>query len=389
MEKSAVTNNSDNRIHFACQSHLCTKCSAWKGQLGLEPTFDLYIKHLCDIFDQVKRVLKKSGTCWVNMGDTYWGGKGQSGNTADDPEKRRIEGKTIQRQHHKLNMKTRPQDQYGIYPSKSLCLIPSRFAVEMCNRGWILRNELIWWKPNCMPSSAKDRFTVDFEKLFFFAKNRRYYFETQFEAWTDTRKADIQRASEGHRDYSGKYKKGYNAEYRELLGGQGIKGQPVGNPLQGRHKRCVWRIPTTPFAEAHFAVYPEALIETPIKAGCPEFVCKKCGKPREMMMQSVGNFNAQGESGSKTAVHVGASSTLALLTKKAKEKVFTGYTQCHCNAGYEPGVVLDPFMGSGTTAVVALRLNRRFVGIETNQKYIDIAVERIKHHQTRLQNTFG
>jgi len=231
---------------------------------------------------KIKRVLKKTGTCWVNLGDTYagsWGNYAPNG-VKNVQRPRTKEGQRWSRPAYTDSRFRPPSSEFQSVQPKSLCQIPSRFAIEMANRGWILRNELIWWKPNCMPSSAKDRFTVDFEKMFFFSKNKKYYFETQYESWTDTRKADIQRAQHSHEGYNGKYNKGYNAEYRNLLGGQGIKGQPVGNPIKGRHKRSVWQIPTQPFPEAHFAVYPEALIETPIKAGCPEVVCKRCGKPQ-------------------------------------------------------------------------------------------------------------
>ena len=139
-----------------------------EGQLGLEKTFEEYITKLCNIFDQVKRVLRKDGTCWVNLGDTYnaSGGCGWTG----------LESKNWEQKAKPHNIKT--------YPAKSLCLIPQRFAIEMVNRGWICRNTIIWHKPNCMPSSAKDRFTVDFEYLYFFVKSKKYWFEQVFEEHT-------------------------------------------------------------------------------------------------------------------------------------------------------------------------------------------------------------
>jgi DNA modification methylase len=216
----------------ASQGAFCSICGAWRGSLGLEPTFDLYVNHLCIIFDQVKRVLKPSGTYWVNLGDSYGSSNGLQ---------------------------------------KSLCQIPSRFAIEMSNRGWIVRNKIIWQKPNCIPASVKDRFTMDFEEVFFFVKEKKYWFETQYES-------------------------------------------SIGSPnTQGRNKRCVWRISTRPFPEAHFAVYPPELITTPILAGCP---------PK--------------------------------------------------------GVVLDPFSGAGTTALVALQNQRNFVGIELNPEYVKMSNRRIK-----------
>jgi hypothetical protein len=167
-------------IHkFSTTVGFCRECGAWRGELGLKPTFGLYIMHLCDIFDEVKRVLKKTGTVWVNLGDTYWSAKGSCHNPGGGAN----------------SIETTKKD-YGVYPlnrgnksdipylkPKSLCLIPSRFAIEKCNRGWVLRNIIVWHKPNCLSSNAREHFTVDFEQLFFFTKNSKYYFESQFEAY--------------------------------------------------------------------------------------------------------------------------------------------------------------------------------------------------------------
>ena len=268
-----------------------------EGQLGLEPTFQEYITKLCDIFDEVKRVLKKEGTCWVNLGDTYGGsGKGVSNNGIGNST---LGGKEKLKNLAKENWKfdKRPKTENEI--QKSLCQIPSRFAIEMCNRGWILRNEIIWHKPNCMPSSVEDRFTVDFEKLFFFVKNKKYYFEQQLDKYTEPINrwgGTIVKRLNGSDEYGVKQR---IRDYRPIK--------------DGKNKRSVWTINTRPFKEAHFATFPEALIETPIKAGCP-----------------------------------------------------TG------------GLILDPFMGAGTTAVVAHKLGRHYLGIELNPNYIKIAEERIR-----------
>jgi len=143
-----------------------------EGELGLELTFQEYINRLCDIFDEVKRVLKKDGTCWVNLGDTYAGG---NGNTSDYERGR---NSCIPTSTKKTAPSGKPKSSKvkGIQ-NKSLIQIPSRFAIEMTNRGWMLRNEIIWHKPNAMPSSVLDRFTVKNEKLFFFTKNKKYYFD--------------------------------------------------------------------------------------------------------------------------------------------------------------------------------------------------------------------
>ncbi len=298
------------------------------GQLGLEPTIEEYVKKLCDIFDEVKRVLKKTGTCWVNLGDTY-GGTGPKNDYISPKYK-----KGLDNGFKRPNSKLMP---------KSLCMVPFRFAIEMGNRGWILRNNIIWHKPNAMPSSVDDRFTVDFEYLFFFSKSKKYYFEKQYEKM-DFKEVEYRKELRENKLYDVKspyrnnlpYHKNLNykgqtlqgihlkrvvitKEDRDKIRNRGIKegfhyDKYYNNPL-GRNKRAVWRIPTSPFEEAHFATYPEALCEIPIKAGCPE-----------------------------------------------------------------GGLVMDPFFGSGTTGVVALKMNRNFVGIELNSEYIKIAEKRLKPH---------
>ncbi len=212
------------------------------GQLGLEPTFQEYITKLCDIFDDVKRVLKKDGTCWVNLGDTYLNNSSYSSGGRQGYNKKE---KMIYKKD-------------AIVQIKSLCQIPARFSIEMCNRGWILRNTIIWHKPNAMPSSAKDRFTVDFEYLFFFVKNKKYWFETQREPHSQVSLDRIKKP------WKGNLCKGH--ALGSLKDGDMSK---MCHP-EGRNKRTVWKINTQSFKEAHFAVFPEELVETPIKAGCPK-----------------------------------------------------------------------------------------------------------------------
>jgi len=271
-----------------------------EGQLGLEPTFEEYINNLCGVFDEVKRVLRKDGTCWVNLGDTYWGsGSGTQYEPTIENSK-----EVYVMPYNSAKIKQRNKDS-KLQP-KCLTLIPFRFAIEMVNRGWILRNTIIWHKPNCMPSSAKDRFTVDFEYLFFFVKNKKYWFEAQYEKSLDP-KDDIRRLMKAN-NYS-KIRQGGN---RAFLSKRNLE-KTKQRMMLGKNKRTIWEIPTQPFPESHFAVYPEALCEIPIKSGCPE-----------------------------------------------------------------GGTVLDPFMGAGTTGLVARKLNRKFIGIELNEEYIEIANNRLK-----------
>jgi DNA modification methylase len=236
-----------------------------KRQLGLEPTFEEYIQKLCDVFDEARRVLKPNGTCWVNLGDTY-----SSQGVRDAGFNERWHGRKF-RSHKQANAdRERPFRPKTGVPEKSLVLIPFRFAIEMINRGWILRNTIIWHKPNCLPSSVKDRFTVDFEYLFFFTRSKAYFFDRQYEPH---RPATKKRVNSFHRNQErfdpARHKTSPPAvgpspfKVLERISRNGL------NP-RGRNKRCVWTIPVRGFRGQHFATFPEQLIETPIKAGCPE-----------------------------------------------------------------------------------------------------------------------
>ena len=348
----------------------CSSCNAWRGSLGLEPIFQLYLQHLLQIFDEVKRVLKKTGTCWINLADTYGGSGNGSWNAPIE-----IRGKQYRKTCNIDQEYLAPPQQSTKQFTKSLLLIPQRFTIDMVDRGWILRNIIIWKKPNCMPSSAKDRFTVDFEYVFFFVKSKKYYFEQQFESHkSPLKQIERQKRTDNKNKYS------------EWIGGGGHSGG-VGYNKQGRNKRTVWIVITQPFKEAHFATFPEALIEPMIKAGCPEFVCRKCGRAREKIIEreiaSKGVFtNKNTPKESFTGSYVngemrGQGQKLQNWRNEHPDK-FLGYTDCGCNVGFDGGIVLDPFIGSGTTAVVAIKNNRHFIGIDLNASYCEMAVKRIK-----------
>jgi len=372
----------------------CIKCGAWRGSLGLEPNFELYMKHLCDIFDEIKRVLRKDGTCWINLGDSYGGSGNASGHTKDT---KNLGYKTSE-------MGATKGHTLGLTP-KSLCLIPQRFAIEMVNRGWILRNTIIWHKPNCMPSSAKDRFTVDFEYIYFFVKSKRYFFEQQFEEYAPDTLPRMERGvnvnkwtfgADGQTPHNLSQprlnkKRGYKTKQMDQeTHRQQHHGKDINYGKYGRNKRCVWKIPTKSFKEAHFATFPVTLIEPIIKAGCPEFVCKKCGRARVKIYEKhkmpewdkTHKNNAIYKLGKTSALEIGG--PRYNKWKEENPDKFTGYTDCGCNAGFEGGIVLDPFMGAGASALVALKQRKRFVGIEIKQEYIDMANKRIAKVQQEI-----
>lgn len=227
------------------------------GQLGLESDFKEYISKLCDIFDEVRRVLKNTGTCWVNIGDTFGTGSGSGVRNGKQASNRGTQQNAGWQENGRSAIK-------GF--EKSLLQIPARFAIGMTDRGWILRNEIIWHKTNVMPQSVKDRFTMDFEKIFLFSKHKNYYFKTQYDdAKYDGRKQERMRGSSkyanaplvpGHAPHT------FAARGHERW--QMIDGKRV------RNKRAVWSIPNKPFKGAHYATFPPALIKTPILAGSPE-----------------------------------------------------------------------------------------------------------------------
>jgi len=161
-----IWDDDPNCEHEWDDNSFCKKCDAWKGQLGLEPSWKLYIKHLTDIFREVKRVLKKSGSMYIVLGDTYaskpTGSLGKTGWSRPHSRNQSIEA----RKHRDLRE----------IPQKCLMGLPWRFAFAMIEDGWILRNCIIWFKPNALPSSVKDRFSNKYEYIFFFTKSPRYYF---------------------------------------------------------------------------------------------------------------------------------------------------------------------------------------------------------------------
>ena len=360
--KCLNTLSNDERQKLQPKRDFCSKCGAWKGQLGLEPDFNLFIKHLCDIFDDVKRVLKPTGTCWVNLGDSYGG----SGGAGGDYNKGGLKDGQPKYKGNRFNSL-----------SKSLVGIPFRFALEMINRGWILRNTIIWHKPNCMPSSVKDRFTVDFEYVFFFVKQKKYWFETQNEP---------QKVSTIKRAFSRNNKsKRKGDKYAISIGAQDKSYAKVRDIVNAskvpmRNKRTVWKISTKSFRGAHFAVFPEELIEPMIKAGCPKEVCNKCNAVRIPIFKS--NQKKRDIDWHPEKYGDTDESEKRLGRLQPQKSVYNtskkvGYSDCGCNAGFKPGIVLDPFLGSGTTAVVAKKLGRDYIGIEINPEYVKLAKVRI------------
>ena len=150
---------------------LCVKCNAYKGELGLEPSWELYVKHLVDLFREVKRVLKKTGSLWLNMGDTYNTKSGSGGEWVKIINPKKVIDGIQAPLFRKEVLGSQPS-----YPQKCLMLIPMRVAFALIDDGWILRNVIIWRKLNPMPSSVKDRMAQTYEYVLHFVKSRKYYY---------------------------------------------------------------------------------------------------------------------------------------------------------------------------------------------------------------------
>jgi DNA modification methylase len=217
-------------------------------QWGLEPTFQLYLEHLWSMMDEIYRVLKPTGTVWVNLGDTYAGSGGSGG---DYNEGGLREGQP----------KVRPVR--VAVPNKCLLLIPHRFAIGCIDRGWIMRNDVIWAKRNGMPESVTDRFSKKHEYIFFMVKEEKYYFN--LDAIRDKHKWANDKRNDGKRHEYGDNVKSQNNEW---LATNAVSFNPNGkNPGSVSD---FWDVTTKGSSSEHYAAYNDELIKKPILAGCPE-----------------------------------------------------------------------------------------------------------------------
>lgn len=322
------------------------------GQIGMEPTMGEFLGRMVGVFREVRRVLRRDGTCWLNMGDTYagsWGAQSREHAGKHAPNVSAMSANQVKAAQRKSSRSGGIQAGSGLKP-KNLCGIPWRLALALQDDGWWLRSDIIWAKPNPLPSSVVDRPGVAHEYIFLLTKSARYFYDadavrepsrsmrpqhpralsfgrevleaerpgqtaTQHRPNRKPRPSDCRGGNQG----TGGIPK-LTMKAIPLTGGHGAMGHNGNghryaavtcNP-SGRNMRSVWEIATARFPGAHFATFPPKLVERCIKAGCPH-----------------------------------------------------------------DGIVLDPFLGSGTTALVALTMSRDFVGIELNTEYAAMAKRRI------------
>lgn len=296
-------------------------------QLGMEATYQEHLAVMVEVFREVRRVLRKDGTLWLNYGDTY--ASSVNGRSAADVKLLTDDDRTFRDKPFSTVQ--------GTLKPKDLCGIPWRVAFALQDDGWWLRQDIIWSKPNPMPESIRDRCTKAHEYLFLMAKSERYWFDQDAIA-EPLAYGSVERLSqdvgsqEGSDRVPGKTNGKMKAVYKERYTGQSTKDYAaskaqdasatkqrivdriLAGEIVNRNRRSVWTIATQPFSEAHFATFPPALIEPCILAGCPK-----------------------------------------------------------------DGTVLDPFGGAGTTGLVADRLGRNAILLELNPTYAEMARRRIQN----------
>lgn len=323
------------RIKTAKTGERCTQCGAWRGVLGLEPTVELYVKHICDIFEEVGRVLRDDGTVWLNIGDCYDNATGQR------------------------------------------WLVPHRLALELQRRGWLVRSDIIWAKGisfckayagSVMPESVRNRPTCSHEHVLLLAKQKGYFYDYEAAREPGRINAGIHGASgSGNR--------------------QGNRMPPGGVVYDGmRNPRDVWAINTKPFAEAHFATFPQGLVTPCIKAGSSARVCGTCGAPYAHVVERspvplaiqerlesarVRTAEVTGRDDGHTSYKPSKNYQRAILSD-----AYVQSCQCPVVVG-QPAIILDPFAGSGTTGMACKALGRNFIGVEPNAEYLALATKRL------------
>jgi DNA modification methylase len=375
------------------------------GQIGLESSLEEFLSTMIEVFREVRRVLRDDGTCWVNLGDSYNGQGARSPNIRDDGSLSfRAGGRAIS---------------VGTLKPKDLCGVPWRVAFALQADGWYLRQDIIWAKPNPMPESIYDRCTKAHEYIFLLSKSARYFYDAA--AISETA-SDNTHARTGKIKMPDNWATGPGAhgaflphgrnEGKTIVRAPGVtpKSAPEGSLIKAkeswhasttevlgtRNKRSVWTVSTAPFAEAHFATFPPALIEPCIKAGTSEGgCCAKCAAPfsriiergepdRAHQIACGGDPETGGYEGKATKDYAAggaqdASATKARILAGMVEKKTIGFEPtCRCDAGPPiPCTVLDPFGGAGTTGLVSDRLQRSAILIELNPEYLAIAKRRI------------
>lgn len=354
------------------QRATCRQCGAWLGCLGLEETPAAYVAHLVEVFEEARRVLRADGTVWLNLGDSYAqsGGCGQQGATSERVGRSNVESQK----------KAGPQRPPMGLKAKDLIGIPWRVALALQAAGWYLRSEIIWQKKSPMPESVRDRPTRAHEHVFLLTAGERYFYDNVASSEVAQHPGDNTNKDRA-RAFSRRRKT--NTEPRQ----NGMDGDDNELCLT-RNMRTVWSLSSEGFAGAHFATFPVALPLKCLSAGISEHgCCVHCGAPwqRVTKRERVPTRPATRSKVEPSAADLGRTSDAAMVVgnrdpKRHITRLETTGWRPTCECGdllYFGCLVLDPFCGSGSSGVAAVRLGCRFVGLEVGEQYIDMAAGRI------------
>lgn len=282
-------------------------------QLGLEAHVDRWVDQLQQLMSELRRVLVPTGTIWLNLGDSY---------------------------------SVKPAEGAA---RKSLLLGPERLALRLLDDGWLVRNKIVWAKTNTVPTSVSDRLATKHEFIYVLARSPRYFFD--LDAVREPHVSRPPKRKTPTRPASRKPNRpawlGPNSDGDRGLVTLHAAGL-VGHPL-GKNPGDVWQLAVSSYRGPHFATFPIRLAERMIRAGCPERRCSRCRAAYRRPVRRLG----------------------AVATRLALR------APCQCDAASEPGLVLDPFLGSGTTAIAAESLGRDWLGIDINPDYVALAADRI------------
>lgn len=328
----------------------------WTGCFGLEPTPEQYVAHAVEVFRAVRRVLRDDGTLWLNLGDTYSRGSVGRG----DDNRSQLDGYARSDSGQPCPDRSTPS-----LGNKQLVGIPWRVALALQADGWYLRSDVIWHKPAPMPTSQRDRPTVSHEYVFLLTKRARYYYD---------RIAGAEVVTENTHSRGS----GVNPKSRSAA---------IAGHVSTRNARTVWRVSHEGFRGKHFATMPQELVRRCLvpcvsERGC----CPECGAPWARITESVRVPTRPGR-GSKIHTPSGRMDSDQAGNRDDRRHVTQFRTAgwrsaCRCAAGRPgttavPCTVLDPFMGSGTVGLVAIKLGHHAVGIDRSPEYVAMARQRI------------
>lgn len=357
----------------------CVKCGAVRqdDQIGLEETPEQYVDRLVAVFAEVHRVLREDGTLWLNIGDSYSrnpakGGSEPGGKNRDvwgyGGAKRAL---TQGSSDNGVRRGDRPAIKAGGAKEKDLIGIPWMLAFALREAGWYLRQDNIWQKPNPMPESVRDRNTKSHEYVFMFTKTTKYYFDS----FANSEPAVTPAGTKGA--------KGSRARAAEI----GVSGRPPEYAIYDgtRNRRSVWSVQTKPFAGAHFATFPVSLIEPLVAVSVSDKgYCAACGAPyQRIVSREAEEFDAPDSKidrygSGKAGIHRAIGGAYDAWNKANPKQTIGWEKTCDCpTSGTIRGVVLDPFGGAGTVALVAEAAGHNSILCELNPKYIRIAKRRL------------